>query len=241
MLSPLLQQWPPNVPHVIFYLLNAHQHFNNTHFAERRQCVYLDGTAWREESTAWERKGHKDYSSKHMERLKKEKEIEAYNTCCTQAVTHPSTERAQHCLKMHMTFHLLEFKESCCCKLGSKFREKLRSSTHVAFTVCMYNIYRESCLHLCCFWVQWLCMPRKLEGRCFDKRCNKINGWEWGGGGRVRMRWRVRVRWWGRVMVRSKSRRSDTWQIINYTGHRLNFVVFYELNSRGCLWSVDTG
>ena len=32
----------------------------------------------------------------HMERKKKKKE--AYNTCCSQAVTHPSTEQARHCL-----------------------------------------------------------------------------------------------------------------------------------------------
>ena len=27
-----------------------------------------------------------------------EKKKEAYNTCCSQAVTHPSTEQARHCL-----------------------------------------------------------------------------------------------------------------------------------------------
>ena len=33
----------------------------------------------------------------HMDRKKKKKK-EAYNTCCSQAVTHPSTEQARHCL-----------------------------------------------------------------------------------------------------------------------------------------------
>ena len=29
---------------------------------------------------------------------KKSQKKEAYNTCCSQAVTHPSTEQARHCL-----------------------------------------------------------------------------------------------------------------------------------------------
>ena len=74
-------------------------------------------------------------SSKHMERLKKKK-TEVYNTCGSQAVTHPSTEQAQQCL-----LPLNSWKAASIYRLGSKFREKQGHSTHVTlvtFTVCIY-------------------------------------------------------------------------------------------------------